>query len=128
MIGGWTQAQAVAFCCDVEAIAATQGWHVALTGGTLYKAGERKDADVMFYRVRQARLEGDELHAAAEVLLNTLASSLCLQRTTDHWWVRKAIDGAGRHIDFFFPELPENEWSTYGSAAENAVDNFEDFA
>ena len=49
----WTQAEAIALCIKVEAICPQFGCHVALTGGLLYKDGERKDCDLLFYRIRQ---------------------------------------------------------------------------
>jgi hypothetical protein len=44
----WTLAEAVEVCRQVEAICPPFGCHVALTGGTLYKDGERKDLDLLF--------------------------------------------------------------------------------
>lgn len=46
----WTQQEAIDLCWLVEPIAFKYGYHVALTGGTLYKPGNRKDADLLFYR------------------------------------------------------------------------------
>ena len=45
--------QALEICRRLEAIAPDFGCHVALTGGTLYKDGERKDVDILFYKIRQ---------------------------------------------------------------------------
>lgn len=45
---------AVELCRIVEAGAANYGCHIALTGGCLYKDGDRKDFDLMFYRIRQS--------------------------------------------------------------------------
>jgi hypothetical protein len=41
--------KAAALCVKVEAIAPRFGFHVALTGGCLYKPGDRKDVDIVFY-------------------------------------------------------------------------------
>lgn len=41
---------AVEYCRKLEALVAPLGWHVALTGGALYKDGPRKDVDVALYR------------------------------------------------------------------------------
>ncbi len=49
----WTQEQAIELCRKIEVLAPKYGCHVALTGGTLYHFGERKDADILFYRIRQ---------------------------------------------------------------------------
>lgn len=55
-----TQKEAIALCCAIEEIAPEFGAHVALTGGCLYKIKpgvrgpqQRKDIDILFYRVRQ---------------------------------------------------------------------------
>jgi hypothetical protein len=48
-------AQAVLVCREIEAVACQQGAHVALTGGALYKSGDRKDVDVMLYRHKRAK-------------------------------------------------------------------------
>jgi len=37
-------------CALFESVAHKYGWHVALTGGSLYKKGERKDLDIVFYQ------------------------------------------------------------------------------
>jgi len=50
----WTQEAAMKLCREIEMIAPLHGAHVALTGGCLYKAGPRKDLDLVFYRIRQA--------------------------------------------------------------------------
>ena len=48
----WTQAEAIELCRLFESIVPRYGFHVALTGGCLYKDGPRKDADVVIYRIR----------------------------------------------------------------------------
>jgi len=56
----WTHDDAVDCCKDIEWFVSTQsvsntlgdtikGFHVALTGGTLYKTGTRKDMDIIIY-------------------------------------------------------------------------------
>ena len=45
--------RAVEICRSIECECPKFGCHVALTGGTLYKDGERKDLDILFYRIRQ---------------------------------------------------------------------------
>jgi hypothetical protein len=49
----WEQYEAIALCSAIENICPKYGCHVALTGGLLYKDGRRKDADILFYRIRQ---------------------------------------------------------------------------
>src|SRR3546814_15766415 len=50
----WTLDDAVALCRKIEKIAPEYGAHVALTGGTLYKDGPRKDVDLLFYQIGRA--------------------------------------------------------------------------
>ena len=66
-IVSWTQSQAIDLCRQIEAIAPEFGCHVALTGGLLYKDGNRKDCDIVFYRVRQV----------AEINVKGLFDALC---------------------------------------------------
>jgi hypothetical protein len=51
----WSHEQAVSLCVQIEAVCPKFGCHVALTGGCLYKEGERKDCDLIFYRIRQVK-------------------------------------------------------------------------
>ena len=49
----WDLKTASILCREIENICPSYGCHVALTGGTLYKDGIRKDLDLLFYRIRQ---------------------------------------------------------------------------
>jgi hypothetical protein len=49
----WTLESAAAFAREIEAFAPDFGCHVALTGGCLYRDGQRKDCDLVIYRIRQ---------------------------------------------------------------------------
>ena len=109
----WTLERAVALCRQIEAVCPQYGCHVALTGGTLYKDGERKDADILFYRIRQV----DEIDVSG--LMEALRG-LGIEPTNDHGWVFKATH-EGRPIDFFFPERPGLE---YTARAAREVDIF----
>jgi hypothetical protein len=52
----WTTTEALEVCRIIESVAPNYGCHVALTGGLLYKDGNRKDCDIVLYRIRQAPL------------------------------------------------------------------------
>ena len=93
----WTQQEAITLCQQIERICPEFGCHVALTGGTLYKNGPRKDLDILFYRIRQTpEIDIDGLFAALAVLE--------IVRVTDQpQWCIKATFG-DKHIDCFFPE------------------------
>lgn len=92
----WTQSEAIALCIEIERIAPQFGAHVALTGGLLYKQGERKDADILLYRIRQV----EEIDEAG--LFEALAA-IGIAKTGGFGWCHKA-EYAGKKIDFFFPE------------------------
>lgn len=95
----WTQQEAIAMCCQLEIIAEQCGGHVALTGGTLYKRGARKDLDVLVYRVRQVETFDWAL------FFDMIRSRLCIERGSDYGWCKKASLN-GRAIDFFDPDAP----------------------
>jgi hypothetical protein len=98
----WTQKEGIALCAVIELIAPDYGCHVALTGGLLYKAGERKDCDILFYRIRQAeRIDTDGLFAALD--------RIGIERVKGFGWCHKA-EFEGRPIDMFFPEEDEGEY------------------
>ena len=93
---GWTLQSAAAFCRIVEGICPEYGCHVALTGGSLYKDGERKDCDILFYRIRQAeRIDSEGLIKAMQAIGIEIISA--------HGWVTKA-KFHGKGVDIFFPE------------------------
>lgn len=98
----WTQEAAISLCRAIEAIAPAHGCHVALTGGLLYKDGERKDADLLFYRIRQV----DEIDV--DGLFGSLAA-LGIEKTGGFGWCHKATY-EGRPIDCFFPEEQGGEY------------------
>ncbi len=49
----WSQPEAINLCCLIERFCPAFGFHVALTGGVLYKEGHRPDLDLVFYRIRE---------------------------------------------------------------------------
>lgn len=99
----WTQAEAIDLCRAIEMFAPKYGCHVALTGGTLYHYGERKDADILFYRIRQI----DEIDV--DGLIGACRDTLGIEPGNDHGWCYKATYH-GKNIDFFFPERPGKDY------------------
>lgn len=94
----WTPEMARSFCVLLEEIAPNYGCHVALTGGCLYKNFDRKDIDILFYRVRQ-KPEIDKLG-----LFLALEEKLGVKVVRHvNSWITKA-KWNNRDIDFFFPE------------------------
>jgi hypothetical protein len=99
----WTQQEAIALCKLIEAIAPTYGAHVALTGGTLYKEGRRKDCDLILYRIRQ--VERIDVHG----LLAALANTIGLTIVSHHGWCCKGTH-QGKSVDILFPECEGGEY------------------
>lgn len=93
----WQQCEALDLVRRIEAICPKYGCHVALTGGLLYKDGPRKDADILFYRIRQ------EPKIDVDGLFGALSGALDIVRGEGFGWLVKATLG-GKNIDFFFPE------------------------
>lgn len=92
----WTTQEAVDLCIKLEAIAPDFGAHIGLTGGLLYKQGERKDADIIIYRIRQVEaIDTTGLFDAFE--------QLGVRKVSGFGWCHKATY-QGKAIDFFFPE------------------------
>lgn len=98
----WTQQTAIDLCVKIEAIAPRFGFHVAMTGGCLYKAHtepERKDLDLVFYRIRQQQPDASRL---VDVL--TVKLGLTVLKEGTFGWRYVVSDPEGRRIDLLFPE------------------------
>jgi hypothetical protein len=97
----WTQAEAIELCRLLEDVAPSYGAHVALTGGTLYKRGNRRDVDIMFYRIRQKETVDE-----TGLLKRLVDNGFSLRGR--YGWVQKATY-KGKDVDLFFPntEVPE---------------------
>lgn len=111
---GWQQSEAIALCEQIERICPEFGCHVALTGGLLYKPGERKDADILFYRIRQV----DEIDIGG--LMDALGA-IGIEPGDDFGWCYKATF-QGKPIDFFFPERP-GDYPTADDSLAAALDD-----
>ena len=105
----WTQAKAIELAIKIEAICPGFGAHVALTGGCLYKDGERKDCDFLFYRIRQEEFTEERQSALFDAL-----GSIGVYRYRGAGWVHKAFY-QGLSIDMFFPENLDDETEHYDS-------------
>jgi hypothetical protein len=93
----WTQAEAIELCKKIEAVCPQAGYHVALTGGLLYKDGPRKDCDLLFYRIRQVKNpDADKLFGLIEEAVPGFF------QTKGFGWCFKA-NLNGKPIDCFFP-------------------------
>lgn len=104
----WSQQEAIELACKIEQIAPAFGAHVALTGGTLYKKGLRKDVDIMLYRIRQV----PSIDRVA--LLNAIEADNVGVMGSTHGWVQKMWVG-GRVVDLFFPDYVDTTPDNYGT-------------
>lgn len=93
----WTQQEAIDLCVILESVVPAHGAHVALTGGSLYKRGPRKDCDVLFYRIRQQ----------PSIRMDDMWKELVhhdFQKISGFGWCYKAAY-KGKPVDCFFPEV-----------------------
>lgn len=93
----WTLEEAVKIAKAVNnAACPVSGFHVALTGGLLYKEGPRKDIDLLFYAPYKGATTSKQLlfHALGEIGFTI---------TEDFGRVVKSHYD-GRPVDLFFPE------------------------
>ena len=102
---------AVDLCRKIELIAPKFGCHVALTGGCLYKEGNRNDLDILFYRIRQVEnIDQDGLFSELE--------NMGLSKINGFGWVFKS-SYKGVDLDLFFPEEQGGVYEGDGSLELN---------
>ena len=105
-MSNWNLIKAIELCKKVEAICPDYGCHVALTGGLLYKEGERKDCDILFYRIRQV----GEIDVPG--LFQALVDHVGMSYEGGNGWCHKATY-EDMNVDCFFPE---NDGGSYGES------------
>ena len=108
-----TTKDAIAICRLMENITPEFGCHVALTGGTLYKDGDRKDIDILLYRIRQVN------SIDMDGLFNALEDKLGLIKESGFGWVYKA-HFMGFNLDLFFPEEQGGEYYPRSDESETS--------
>lgn len=104
----WNRADAMALCSVIEGFCPQFGCHVALTGGLLYREGDRKDFDILFYRIRQT----PEIDMVGLKSALTNIGFWCDPKSFG--WCHKATFN-GKPIDMFFPEEQASESDQYQS-------------
>lgn len=92
----WNQEEAINLCIAIEHVIPKSGCHVALTGGNLYRHGERQDLDLVIYRIRQSKKIDMELLFAE-------LGGLGIAKVSGFGWCHKC-EYEGKKIDLFFPE------------------------
>lgn len=105
----WTQAEAIDLAKKLEEISPKFGCHVGLTGGCLYRDGERKDCDILFYRIRQVEMIDKEglLKELFDNGIVTLADyGFCVKTRRN-----------GKSLDLLFPDEIGGDYQTGDSHA-----------
>lgn len=85
----------------LEPIADHAGFHIGLTGGQLYKEGERKDIDFVVYGTREG---ADKLPDINDLMVKWSNSLPDFQCKSFHGYVTKAT-WKGYDLDFLYPEF-----------------------
>ena len=104
----WNQKDAIEFCINVENYLRPKGLHVALTGGTLYKEGERKDLDLFIYKNdnfdHYFPLDSFWLQDIGLKLTNTNTESKKDYDGTglNHFTMQKCVTNDGRNVEIFY--------------------------
>lgn len=135
----WSQEEAVSLCCEMEQFLPSLGAHVALTGGTLYGSGLRKDCDLVIYRIRQFKeidvpgllLEMERRGWSAHVCRGNFVIKLTQRSRVGTYSVDMLFpEGHGMHsvfsgdarMDEYGQERPTEEDKGEGSPAPSAYD------
>jgi len=121
----WTTEEAIALARFVESIAPQYGAHVALSGGLLYKDGERKDCDLVLYRHRQAAFLDksgllEALRKAAREAADLEYEPHPFYVATDYGFCVKA-SWHGKDVDLLFPEVHPSAVYPDGENSEDAA-------
>lgn len=110
----WTQTMAIELCRRVESVVPAYGLHVALTGGTLYGHGHRKDCDLVLYRIRQAKVVDSAALACALEQIGFCFGEQDRDKFLRNFVLKVAyrFDGNGPclSVDILFPEAPRGEY------------------
>lgn len=92
----WDTSEAVVLCSILEPIVAEFDCHVALTGGLLYKAGPRKDCDIVIYRRGRYKDEKELPEFNQTALIDAIEKVLTIHdvytRVTKASYNDKAVD------------------------------------
>lgn len=102
----WYRDEAIAFARELEELAAQHDFHVAMTGGCLYKDGPRKDADFVIYRHNTPESidtagNMQDRRATFERKLGTCSGATFLH----YGYLTKVKLPDGRGVDLLYPEL-----------------------
>lgn len=108
----WTFDNARDLIIRLEARLPEAGCHVALTGGVLYKFGQRKDLDLVLYRIRDMNINDAKMLKAFE--------DCDIEIIRRYGWMYKA-KYEGKGIDILIPESGGTE--KYPSTQEEWIHN-----
>jgi hypothetical protein len=103
----WTRDEAHEVCAVLEGIISKHGCHVGLTGGVLYKAGPRKDCDVVVYRAGQPDPTEERPPFHEEIDRPAMVAALEFHGfvlVKEYTRVVKILTSNGKSVDLIFPE------------------------
>ena len=101
----WSLDTAVDACAKIENVVSGFGFHVALSGGTLYKSGIRKDVDIWIYPHsvdRNTPLNRTEVDYMADKVARIFGTTYS-RASTKCYNDDKIVYKLGNNIDLFFP-------------------------
>ena len=101
-----TYEMAYALCTDLYNVLEPHGYYPALTGGLLYKEGNRKDIDIIIYRNRQ------KVKSFETVDLTDLLMQANVKITNSFGFVTKA-EWNGHVVDIFNPETNDEVFNVW---------------
>jgi hypothetical protein len=103
--GGWTRDDALQACELIEPKLTLMGWHIGLTGGTLYKKGLRKDIDFIIYPhvISKGNVYSDYtiIHGPVLTIATIAGYTVNDIRKTSHYQDGKLLFKIGDSIDVF---------------------------
>ncbi len=88
----WVLEDALQLARKIEEIAPAYGYHVALTGGLLYKDGARKDCDLVMYRDGNNKYDLQSLMAHLGTIVNFAVQPNIINRVHKGTWDGKPVD------------------------------------
>lgn len=93
----WSQEEVIKLCTKLETFAPEFGFHIGFTGGSLYKVGRRKDADIIIYP------HNDPKNVLNWAGFKERMEDMGIFIVSEHYgWLKKAKFGPFKCIDFFF--------------------------
>lgn len=98
----WSTYEAIELCRLLYPLMIPYGFFPALTGGALYKSGDRKDVDIILYRHRQMEPDLEGLGKILFLAGVTTPTGTRLFEKPAKWCVKARYDG--KPVDLLMPD------------------------